>query len=373
MMLERKGIDYKRIDLMPVVSKGVLRRCGFPGITVPALKIDGRKDPGSREIARELDRVQPDPPLFPADPDARAAVEEAERWGDETLQTRSRGGCSGTRCSATARRSRATREGARLGRPDRPRREDRGADRRALGTLNEATDENVRADLAALPGMLQRIDDWIADGVLGGEELNAADLQIGDQHPPADDPGRPARADRRPPGRGSWRCASSPSTRATPRRSCRRAWLAPLRERPAAASVSATPSGGHGRSPRSARPDPLDALASPRLASAPRAGAVGQRELRVELQQRHEHEPPRGHLAVGQRQPLGLELESPSSSRSTSSGRGPWRGPANMRPRSASIALQTSSSALGLELGSIRTAALRKSGWSRISPTGSVS
>jgi glutathione S-transferase len=45
--------------------------------------------------------------------------------------------------------------------------------------LNEATDENVRADIAALPGMLQRIDDWIAAGVLGGEELNAGDLQIG--------------------------------------------------------------------------------------------------------------------------------------------------------------------------------------------------
>jgi glutathione S-transferase len=44
--------------------------------------------------------------------------------------------------------------------------------------LTEATDENVRADLAALPGMLQRIDDWIAQGVLGGDEVNAADLQI---------------------------------------------------------------------------------------------------------------------------------------------------------------------------------------------------
>jgi hypothetical protein len=26
--------------------------------------------------------------------------------------------------------------------------------------------------------MLQRVDDWIAEGVLGGETLNAADLQI---------------------------------------------------------------------------------------------------------------------------------------------------------------------------------------------------
>ena len=53
---------------------------------MPALKIDGRRVQGSREIARELDRLQPEPPLFPADPEQRAAVEEAERLGDEELQ-----------------------------------------------------------------------------------------------------------------------------------------------------------------------------------------------------------------------------------------------------------------------------------------------
>jgi glutathione S-transferase len=36
----------------------------------------------------------------------------------------------------------------------------------------------VRRDLAALPGILQRIDDWIAEGVIGGEQPNAADFQI---------------------------------------------------------------------------------------------------------------------------------------------------------------------------------------------------
>ena len=30
--------------------------------------------------------MRPDPPLFPADPDQRAAVEEAERWGETVLQ-----------------------------------------------------------------------------------------------------------------------------------------------------------------------------------------------------------------------------------------------------------------------------------------------
>ena len=37
----------------------------------------------------------------------------------------------------------------------------------------------LRNDLAALPGMLSRIDDYITAGTLDGEELNAADYQIG--------------------------------------------------------------------------------------------------------------------------------------------------------------------------------------------------
>src|SRR5690348_12798735 len=87
MMLDLKGIPFKRVDLMPVVSKGRLRLAGFGGVTVPALKIEGRKVQGSREIARELDELRPEPPLFPADAALRAEVEAAEFWGDQTLQT----------------------------------------------------------------------------------------------------------------------------------------------------------------------------------------------------------------------------------------------------------------------------------------------
>ena len=177
-MLELKGIDFKRIDLMPVISKGALRAFGFPGITVPALKIDGEKVQGSREIARTLDRLRPEPPLFPADPEARAAVEQAEEWGDEVLQPVAR------RVLWNAlRRDRSPlvsfSEGARLGVPIGLAVKTGGPLVAASARLNQANDENVRADLAALPGMLQRIDDWIAEGVIGGEQLNAADLQIG--------------------------------------------------------------------------------------------------------------------------------------------------------------------------------------------------
>ena len=85
-MLEHKAIPYKRTDLLPVVSWVVLRALRFPGVRVPAIKIDGRRVQGSIEITRELERIEPQPPLFPADPDRRSAVEEAERFGDEELQ-----------------------------------------------------------------------------------------------------------------------------------------------------------------------------------------------------------------------------------------------------------------------------------------------
>ena len=176
-MLDLKGIPYKRTDLMPVVSKGVLRAAGFGGITVPALKIDGRKLQGSREIARELDRIRPEPPLLPADPEARAAVERAEAWGDETLQPAARRvlwNALRRDRSPLASYSQGARLGVPIGLAVRT-----GQPLVALSArLNQATDENVRADLAALPGMLQLVDDWIAEGVLGGEQPNAADLQI---------------------------------------------------------------------------------------------------------------------------------------------------------------------------------------------------
>jgi glutathione S-transferase len=44
--------------------------------------------------------------------------------------------------------------------------------------LNGASEENVRADLKALRGLLQHVDDLIAAGTINGPELNAADFQI---------------------------------------------------------------------------------------------------------------------------------------------------------------------------------------------------
>jgi glutathione S-transferase len=177
LMLERKGIEYKRVDLMPVISKLVVRLLRFPGNTVPALRIDGRRVQGSTEIAHELDRLVPDPPLYPADPDERTEVERAERWGNIDLQSAAR------RVLWNAiRRDRSGLEsfaqGARLGIPTGLAIRTSAPIVAAAVHFNKANDENARADLAALPGMLSRIDDWIETGALGGDEPNAADLQI---------------------------------------------------------------------------------------------------------------------------------------------------------------------------------------------------
>lgn len=177
LMLRHKGIAYKRTDLLPVISKGVLRAVGFPGVTVPALKIEGQKVQGSRPIARELERLRPEPPLFPADPERRAAVEEAERFGDEELQHPIRQilwwGMKRDRAPL-----RSYSEGAKIGLPIGLAVKTAAPIVALSARFNEAVDDNVKRDLEALPGLLDRVDQYIAAGTIGGEQLNAADFQI---------------------------------------------------------------------------------------------------------------------------------------------------------------------------------------------------
>jgi glutathione S-transferase len=176
-MLRHKGIAYKRTDLVSVLAKPILRMLGFPKTTVPAMKVDGVKVQGSRQISRELDRLRPDPPLFPADPEKRAAVEEAERWGDEELQHPVR---QITLWSIKESRTpiRSYLEGAKLGMPLRLAAAVAPPIIAAAARMHGATEQTVREDLVKLGGLLQQVDEWITAGVLGGEDLNAADFQI---------------------------------------------------------------------------------------------------------------------------------------------------------------------------------------------------
>lgn len=177
LMLEHKGIPYKRVDLLPVISKGVLRAIGFPRNTVPALKIEGRKVQGSRAISRELDMLRPEPPLFPADPATRAAVEEAEAFGDEELQHPVRQILWwGIKRDRTSLRSYSA--GAKIGVPIDLAMKTSAPIVALSARFNEASDDNARRALEALPGLLDKVDAWIESGILNGEQLNAADFQI---------------------------------------------------------------------------------------------------------------------------------------------------------------------------------------------------
>jgi glutathione S-transferase len=177
-MLEYKGIPYKRVDVVPALSRQLIKLFGFSGDRTPAMKVDGQKVQGSTAIARELDRLQADPPLYPADPQERAAVEQAERWGDETLQELPR------KISWWALKRRkgdqtSFLKDAHLGLPTRVLVATSGPIIWRAIRLNNSTDEVVRDTLASVPGAIDRIDALIAEGVLNGEQLNAADFQIG--------------------------------------------------------------------------------------------------------------------------------------------------------------------------------------------------
>lgn len=177
--LRLKGIPYRTFE-MPVPTQGLITRLRFPSHTVPALRLDsGEKVQGSIAIMRRLDELVPDPPLLPAGESARAQVLGAELWGADVLQPLARRvfwGAVKRRPGAVA----SYQEASRLPRfPGPVVRVVAPALARLEIKLHDADDETLRADLRALASHLDIVDEWIASGVLGGVEANAADLQIG--------------------------------------------------------------------------------------------------------------------------------------------------------------------------------------------------
>src|SRR3954449_12297575 len=94
LMLEHKRLPYKRVDIVTLMHPVVVRLHGFDAGgqtrtaggrrtlatrighrlgTVPALAANGHRTSTNHGIARFLDEQYPDPPLFPSDPEQRAA------------------------------------------------------------------------------------------------------------------------------------------------------------------------------------------------------------------------------------------------------------------------------------------------------------
>lgn len=199
LMLEHKRVPYRRVDIVTLLHPLAVRLLGFDagghtrvaggrrtfGLrlgdrlgTVPALAADGQRVSTNQGIARFLDERRPWPPLFPRAPEERAAVEDAERWANEVLQMCARrilGAWVVRDPAAFSRSSGDGRLGHLLYR--------RAAARRLIvpRILRDVFAAGPAADrelLAELSSMLDRIDAWIADGVLGGAQPNAADLMV---------------------------------------------------------------------------------------------------------------------------------------------------------------------------------------------------
>ena len=183
--LALKRIDYRRVDLLPIVP-AIAGPLIYGGRTVPGMRIGKERVVGSRPIMRRLDELAPEPSLLPpaGDPD-RDRVLEAERWGEEVLQAVPR-----RLIDAAFLRNPASIESyaddAKVPIPRPLLRASLPLTARAMAIKNKASDTAARADLLALPGLLERIDGWVGEGLLGGEhpvsghrQPNAADLQIG--------------------------------------------------------------------------------------------------------------------------------------------------------------------------------------------------
>ena len=177
-MLVFKRLAYRYVDLLAGAHPPMLWALGFRGTTVPAVRLpDGRRVQGSLAIARALEQLAPSPSLYPAQPAVRAAVADAERWGEAVLQPIPRRLIRwGLRRHLGQRQwfadvaspLPAPRLTGMLLTPIVP----------VFARIAGANDPQIRQDLDRLPALLDQVDRLIAQGVIGGDELNAADFQI---------------------------------------------------------------------------------------------------------------------------------------------------------------------------------------------------
>lgn len=199
LMLDHKQVPYRRVDVVTLLHPLAARLHGFDAGgekrvagarrtlsirfgdlvgTVPGLACDGRRVSTNRQIARFLDDRHPEPSLFPADSDERRAVEEAERWANETLQMAARRIALAWAVRDPGEASRSSADG-RIGYLLYRRELTRRLVIPQIGRLAFSVDHGVERDLLAdLPAMLDRIDAWITDGVLGRAQPNAADFMV---------------------------------------------------------------------------------------------------------------------------------------------------------------------------------------------------
>lgn len=177
-MLELKGLSYRYVELLAGPHPAALFALGFRGATVPAMTLPGgRRAQGSLAIADALEQIAPVPSLYPSELGAHRAAQEAERWGEAVLQPVPRRLLRW----GLHRHLRQRQWFADVASPL-PGLALTGVLMSPLAALfarrSKATDQRVQRDLAELPALLDEVDRLLGGGVIGGEHLGAADLQI---------------------------------------------------------------------------------------------------------------------------------------------------------------------------------------------------
>lgn len=169
-----KGLEFEKIDLAPGEHNAAMEEIYGEGHrTVPGLVVGDEPVHGSSAIFARLEEIAPDPPLYP-EPIADR-VREAERWGDEELQQ------LGRNLGWGALHFRPEAMGTMAGGPPL---DPAGTDfaikyARASWKYHGITAVQLAEDLEGLPAKLDHIDQLAADGIIGGDQPTAADLQIG--------------------------------------------------------------------------------------------------------------------------------------------------------------------------------------------------
>jgi glutathione S-transferase len=174
LMLEHKGVEVRRVNFPPGLHRVIVRVLGFRGDRVPAVRFeDGRRAQGTRELPRVLDQLVPERPLVPDDP----AALEAEAWADDVLQQWARRMVASAGVhdpDALAGRGADGRLGVLLTPHDVTRR----TVARGVLMAFRVTKKQERDDRARTGEILDRVDGWLEQGVLNGEELRSPDFAI---------------------------------------------------------------------------------------------------------------------------------------------------------------------------------------------------
>jgi glutathione S-transferase len=172
--LRLKGLEYEKVSLRMPHTEEMERLYGPGHGTVPGLMVEDEPVHSSVAILERLEQLVPDPPLYP-EPIA-AEVREAERWGDAELQD------LGRRLPWGALHFRPEAVGTYGGAAEAL--DPAGTDfairfARSMWKYHRISAERLADDLAGLPAKLDHVDGLAADRIVGGEQPNAADLQIG--------------------------------------------------------------------------------------------------------------------------------------------------------------------------------------------------